>query len=202
MKYNITINDRECKNSVEQIGELCNPNPVQMFHWVIRYTYPNIWSNLLCIRKTLWLSILLQWSMQFGYPYLIWLSFFEMQSDPHPVLNRRIQIDRNLEAGSCSTLIYRSQPEMIGQIYCFHGHWSYDYTSRSISSAEKKNSPSPMIIKKIIWAISVISAIFVILAILVIWAMLVILWYLQVSVFSFFDFHFTFFLHYHVISQV
>jgi len=43
--------------------------------------------------------------MQFGYPYLIRLSFFEIQSDPGPVLNYRIRLDRDPETGSCSTLI-------------------------------------------------------------------------------------------------
>jgi len=33
--------------------------------------------------------------MQFGYPYLIRLSFFEMQSDPNLVLNCRIRLDRD-----------------------------------------------------------------------------------------------------------
>jgi len=59
----------------------CNPNPVQNFHWVIR-SEPNpvdlskylIQSGL--YKKKLWLSMLLQWSTQFGYPYLIRLSFF------------------------------------------------------------------------------------------------------------------------------
>jgi len=38
--------------------------------------------------------------------------------------------------------MYRSQPEMIGQIYCFHGHSSYNCISRSISSAEIKKKLS------------------------------------------------------------
>jgi len=33
--------------------------------------------------------------MQFGYPYLIRLSFFEIQSDPDPVLNCKIRLDRD-----------------------------------------------------------------------------------------------------------
>jgi len=43
--------------------------------------------------------------MQFGYPYLIRLSFFEIQSNPDLVLNCRIRLDRDPETGSCSTLI-------------------------------------------------------------------------------------------------
>jgi len=41
----------------------------------------------------------------FGYPYLIRLSFFEIQSDPDPVLNCRIRLDCDPETGSCLTLI-------------------------------------------------------------------------------------------------
>jgi len=44
--------------------------------------------------------------MQFGYPYLIRLIFFEIQSEPDPVLNCRIRLDRDPETGSCSTLVY------------------------------------------------------------------------------------------------
>jgi len=35
--------------------------------------------------------------MQFGYPYRIWLNFFEIQSDPDPVLNCRTRLDRDPE---------------------------------------------------------------------------------------------------------
>jgi len=43
--------------------------------------------------------------MQFGYPYLIRFSFFKIQSNPDPVLNCRIRLDRDPETGSCSTLL-------------------------------------------------------------------------------------------------
>ena len=43
--------------------------------------------------------------MQFGYPYPIRLSFCEIQSNPDPVLNCRIRLDRDPETGSCSTLV-------------------------------------------------------------------------------------------------
>ena len=92
--------------SVEQIGDFCNP--VQNFYWVIQ-SYPNsvdlskyLIQDVLSPKKTLWLSIL-QWWMQFGYPYLIRLTFFEIHSDPDPVLNCRIRLDRDPETGSCST---------------------------------------------------------------------------------------------------
>jgi len=46
-----------------------DPNSVDLSKYLIQSgLYP---------KKTLWLSILLQWSMQFGYPYLIRLSFFQ-----------------------------------------------------------------------------------------------------------------------------
>ena len=73
---------------------------------LIRLTCPNIWSNPVCIRKKLWLSILVQWSMQFGYPYLIRLSLFKIKSNPDPFLKCRIRLDRDPETGPCSTLIY------------------------------------------------------------------------------------------------
>jgi len=43
--------------------------------------------------------------MQFGYPYLILLSFFKIQSNLDPVLKCRIRLDRDPETGSCSTLL-------------------------------------------------------------------------------------------------
>jgi len=42
--------------------------------------------------------------MQFGYPYLIRLSFFKIQSNPDPALKCKIRLDRDPETGSCSTL--------------------------------------------------------------------------------------------------
>jgi len=42
--------------------------------------------------------------MQFGYPYLIRLSFFEIQSDP--VLNCKIWLDHDPETGSFLTLLF------------------------------------------------------------------------------------------------
>ena len=41
VKCNIMINDHEIKNSCEQIEELCNPNLVQIFYWVI-WSDPNL----------------------------------------------------------------------------------------------------------------------------------------------------------------
>jgi len=112
-----TFSNFNKSTSVEHIGDFCNPNPVQNIHGVIR-SDPNpvdvskdsIQSGL--YPKKLWLSILLQWSMQFGYPYLIRLSFFEIQSEPDPVLNRRIWLDRDPETGSCSTL-KKSTPTLL-----------------------------------------------------------------------------------------
>jgi len=43
--------------------------------------------------------------MQFGYPYLIRLSFFKIQSSPDPVLECRIRLDCDQGTGSCSTLV-------------------------------------------------------------------------------------------------
>ena len=44
--------------------------------------------------------------MQFGYPYLIRLrSSFKIQSDPVPVQNCSIRLDRDPETGSWSTLV-------------------------------------------------------------------------------------------------
>jgi len=51
--------------------------------------------------------------MQFGYPYLIRLSIFEIQSDPDPVLNCRIRLDRDPDTGSCSTLVSRGRTGVI-----------------------------------------------------------------------------------------
>jgi len=48
---------------------------------LIRQTCPNIWSSSVYIWENFRLSIILQWSMQFGYPYLIRLSF----SKPSPI---------------------------------------------------------------------------------------------------------------------
>jgi len=74
--------------SVEQIGDFWNLNPVQNFLSVIR-SDPNpvdlskyLIQSGFYLKKKLWLSILLQWSMQFGYPYLIRLSFLKIQSNP------------------------------------------------------------------------------------------------------------------------
>ena len=85
------------QRSVEQIGDFCNPNPVQNFHWVIRSNpNPVDLSNYLIqsglYLKNLWLSIMLQWSTQFGYPYLLRLSFFEIQSNPVLNCNIRLQV--------------------------------------------------------------------------------------------------------------
>ena len=46
--------------------------------------------------------------MQFGYPYLIRLFFFNIQSNPDPVLNCRIRLERDPETESCSTLVHTS----------------------------------------------------------------------------------------------
>jgi len=60
------------------------------FEWsspiLIRWTCRNIWSNPVYVRKKFWLNILQQWSVQCGYPYLIRLSLFKIQSNPDPVL--------------------------------------------------------------------------------------------------------------------
>jgi len=69
------------KASVEEIGDFCNPNPVQNFHWVIRSELNLIHLSKYSIQsglypKKLWLSISLQWLIQFRYPYRIRLSFF------------------------------------------------------------------------------------------------------------------------------
>ena len=98
--------------SVEQTGDFCNPNPVQNFRWVIRSNPKLVDLSKYLIQfglyqKKIWFSIFLQWSMQFAYPYLIQLSFFEIQSDQDPVLNCRIRLDRDPETGSCSPLMSR-----------------------------------------------------------------------------------------------
>ena len=67
--------------SVERIVDFCVPNPVQYFQCVIQ-SDPNpvalskyfIQSGL--YPKKLWLSIRLQWSTQFGYPYSIQWRYF------------------------------------------------------------------------------------------------------------------------------
>ena len=46
--------------------------------------------------------------MQLGYPYLIRLGFFKIQSNPGPVLKCRIRLDGDPETGSCSTLVSMS----------------------------------------------------------------------------------------------
>ena len=99
-----------CKaSSVEQIGDFWNRNPVQNFLSVIR-SDPNpvdlskyLIQSGLYLKKKLWLSNLLQWSMQFGYPCLIRLSFFQNPVQPDPVLRGRIRLDRDPETGSCLT---------------------------------------------------------------------------------------------------
>jgi len=78
---------------------------------LIRQTCRNIWSNPVYIRKNLWLRIILQWSMQFGYPYHIRLSFFKIQSNPDPVLKCRSRLDHDPETGSCSTLFANGDDE-------------------------------------------------------------------------------------------
>jgi len=74
--------DNPAPVSVEQIGDFWDPNPVQNFLSVIRSDPNPVDLSKYLIKwglypKKLWLSVLLQWSMQFGYPYLIRLSFFQ-----------------------------------------------------------------------------------------------------------------------------
>ena len=95
-------------SGVEQIGDFFNPNPVKNFLSVIWSDSSPVDLSKYLIQsgshseKTIWLSILLQWSMQFGYPYLIRLRFFKIQSNLDPVLKCRI---RDPETRSCSTLL-------------------------------------------------------------------------------------------------
>jgi len=98
-------------SSVEQIGDFGNPNPVQKFNWIIR-SVPNpldlskyLIQSGIYPKKISDLSVLLQSPMQLGYPNLIRLSFLEIQSDPDPVLNCRIRLDRDPATGSCSILV-------------------------------------------------------------------------------------------------
>jgi len=73
--------------SVERIGDFCDPNPAQYFQCVIQ-SDPNpvalskylIQSGL--YPKKLWLSIRLQWSTQFGYPYPIRWRYFRNPVQP------------------------------------------------------------------------------------------------------------------------
>ena len=71
--------------SVKKIGDFCNPHPVQNFHWVIRSDLNPVNLSKYFVQAGLYPKKL--W--QFGYPYLIRLSFFEIQSDP--VLNCKIR---------------------------------------------------------------------------------------------------------------
>ena len=113
--------------SVEQIWDFCNPNPVQSFRWLIR-SDPNpvdlpkyLIQSGLCPKENLWLSILLQWPMQFGYPYLIRLSFVEIQSELH-------NPDDSLSwTGSCSTLTRVTLRKMMTR---FKSRFSQNYSTR------------------------------------------------------------------------
>jgi len=53
--------------------------------------------------------------MQFGYPYLIRLSFFKIQANPDPVLKCRIWLDRDPETGSYSTLLRSWYKQLLSQ---------------------------------------------------------------------------------------
>jgi len=107
---------RACVVSVEQTGDFCNPYPVQIFPWVIRSFPISVDLSKYFIQfglnpKKLLLSILLQWSIQFGYHIWSGWVFFKTQSDP--VLNCRIRLDRDPGTGSCSTLVWVAANEKL-----------------------------------------------------------------------------------------
>ena len=96
--------------SVEQIGDFCNPNPVQNFHWVF-WSDPNpvdlskyfIQSGLNPKKPLAFYC-----SDQCSLDIHIWSGwvFFEIQSNPDPVLNCRNRLDGDPQTKSCSTLLH------------------------------------------------------------------------------------------------
>jgi len=100
----------EPSHSVERMEAFCDTNPVQYLHCVIQ-SDPNSVVLLKClIQSGLNPKIPLIEHLT-GVINTVWISvsdpvelFFEMQSAAVPVLNCRIQLDRDPETGSCSTL--------------------------------------------------------------------------------------------------